>query len=80
MKALQAGRGGDVLSGYEQAYEASWVQQDLKRVRNAKPLWSRFGTLLGDQFDGAGFVRGVFIAVVSALILKTAYDAFLRGL
>ena len=27
---------------------------------------------------GAGFVRGVFIVVVSALILKTAVDAFLR--
>jgi len=29
---------------------------------------------------GAGFVRGVFIAVVSALILKTSYDAFFRAL
>ncbi len=46
-EALQAGRGGDVLSAYEAAYEASWVQRDLKMVRNAKPLWSRFGTLLG---------------------------------
>ena len=27
---------------------------------------------------GAGFVRGVFIVVVTALILKTGYDAFLR--
>ena len=27
---------------------------------------------------GAGFVRGVFIVVVGALILKTGYDAFLR--
>jgi hypothetical protein len=26
---------------------------------------------------GTGFVRGVFIAVVSLLILKTGYDAFL---
>jgi uncharacterized membrane protein YfcA len=29
---------------------------------------------------GAGFVRGVFIAVVSALIFKTSYDAFFRAL
>jgi uncharacterized membrane protein YfcA len=27
---------------------------------------------------GTGFVRGMFIVVVSALILKTGYDAFLR--
>ena len=29
---------------------------------------------------GTGFVRGVFIVVVSALILKTGYDAFFRTL
>jgi hypothetical protein len=27
---------------------------------------------------GTGFVRGIFIVVVSTLILKTGYDAFLR--
>jgi hypothetical protein len=27
---------------------------------------------------GAGFVRGMFVVVVSLLILKTGYDAFLR--
>jgi len=27
---------------------------------------------------GSGFVRGMFIVVVAALILKTGYDAFLR--
>ncbi len=38
------------------------------------------GSLLGTRLalrHGAGFVRGVFIAVVGALILKTGYDAFL---
>jgi uncharacterized membrane protein YfcA len=39
------------------------------------------GSLLGTRLalrHGAGFVRGVFIVVVLALILKTGYDAFLR--
>jgi electron-transferring-flavoprotein dehydrogenase len=45
--AVQAGRGGDVLETYEEAYRQSWVYKDLKAVRNAKPLWSRFGTLWG---------------------------------
>jgi uncharacterized membrane protein YfcA len=39
------------------------------------------GSLVGTHLalkHGTGFVRGVFIAVVSALILKTSYDAFLR--
>jgi uncharacterized protein len=40
------------------------------------------GSLAGTRLalkHGAGFVRGVFILVVAALIAKTAYDAFLRG-
>ncbi len=39
------------------------------------------GSLIGTRLAlarGAGFVRGMFIAVVSALILKTAWDAFGR--
>ncbi|GAB1385431.1 TSUP family transporter [Melaminivora sp.] len=39
------------------------------------------GSLLGAHLalkHGAGFVRGIFIVVVGALILKTGYDAFLR--
>ncbi|MGA0573027.1 sulfite exporter TauE/SafE family protein [Variovorax sp. VNK109] len=39
------------------------------------------GSVLGTRMalkHGAGFVRGVFVFVVSALILKTGYDAFFR--
>jgi uncharacterized membrane protein YfcA len=39
------------------------------------------GSLLGTRLalkHGAGFVRGVFIVVVGALILKTAFDAFVK--
>lgn len=39
------------------------------------------GSLIGTRMAlarGAGFVRGMFIVVVGALILKTAWDAFLR--
>jgi electron-transferring-flavoprotein dehydrogenase len=45
--ALAAGRAGDELADYQRAYEASWVAHELKLVRNVKPLWSRFGTLVG---------------------------------
>ena len=44
----------------------------------ANVLGSLIGTRLALK-HGAGFVRGVFIVVVGALILKTGYDAFLRG-
>ncbi len=45
--ALGAGRSHDTLSAYDDAYKASHVYKDLKRVRNVKPLWSKFGTLIG---------------------------------
>jgi electron-transferring-flavoprotein dehydrogenase len=45
-EALRAGRAHDTLSDYDSAYAKSWVAKDLKMVRNAKPLWSRLGTVL----------------------------------
>jgi electron-transferring-flavoprotein dehydrogenase len=44
--ALREGRAADVLESYESAYRQSFVYEDLKRVRNVKPLWSRFGTIV----------------------------------
>jgi electron-transferring-flavoprotein dehydrogenase len=46
-EAIFAGRQRDELTAYEQGYRASWIYKDLKRVRNAKPLLSKFGTALG---------------------------------
>ncbi len=43
--ALQEGRGGDDLTGLDEAYRRSWVAKELKAVRNVKPLWSKLGTL-----------------------------------
>jgi len=45
--AIQAGRSGDDLVAYEEAYQRSWIAKELKQVRNFKPLWSRFGTIPG---------------------------------
>ena len=45
--ALGEGREADELVAYQTAYEASWVYQDLKRVRNVKPLWSKLGLIGG---------------------------------
>lgn len=50
--ALKAGRANDILSDYDAAYASSWVAKDLHRVRNAKPLWSRLGTVLALPFIG----------------------------
>src|SRR5262245_31492635 len=45
--ALSAGRAGDELAGYEEEWRSSAIGRDLWKVRNAKPLWSSFGTIAG---------------------------------
>ena len=50
--ALAAGRSHDELTGYEAAWRASPIGHDLWRVRNAKPLWSKLGTLAGVALGG----------------------------
>jgi electron-transferring-flavoprotein dehydrogenase len=50
--ALAQGRSGDELASYATAYERSWVYQDLKRVKNVKPMWSKLG-LVGGVMLGA---------------------------
>jgi electron-transferring-flavoprotein dehydrogenase len=50
--ALAAGRAGDELAAYEAAWRTSDVGRDLRRVRNVKPLWSKFGTAFGVALGG----------------------------
>lgn len=45
--AIAEGRSGDELSAYSAAYENSWVYEDLKKVKNVKPMWSRLGLIGG---------------------------------
>ncbi len=45
--ALQEGRSGDELDAYVTAYENSWVYNDLKNVKNVKPMWSKLGLIGG---------------------------------
>ena len=46
-EAVREGREGDELGAYMQSYDASSVKAELRKSRNAKPLWTKFGTLLG---------------------------------
>ena len=58
--ALAAGRANDELAGYEQAWRSSPIGRDLWRVRNAKPLWSKFGTLGGVALGGLDMWTNMF--------------------
>jgi len=51
-EALAAGRSNDELAGYEAAWRTSPVGKDLWPVRNVKPLWSKFGTMVGVALGG----------------------------
>jgi electron-transferring-flavoprotein dehydrogenase len=50
--ALAEGRSNDELSSYDNAWDDGAIGADLWKVRNAKPLWSRFGTFLGIALGG----------------------------
>jgi electron-transferring-flavoprotein dehydrogenase len=51
--AIAAGRCHDSLDDYARAVREGPIARDLRRVRNAKPMLSRFGTVLGTVLSGA---------------------------
>jgi electron-transferring-flavoprotein dehydrogenase len=50
--AIAGGRANDEVVEIENDWRASDIGRDLKRVRNVKPLWSKFGTGLGIMLGG----------------------------
>ena len=42
-KAISQGRSSDELEHYEQTLRSGPISRDLKRVKNVKPIWSKFG-------------------------------------
>lgn len=50
--ALAAGRAHDEPIEIERGWRDSAIGQDLKKVRNVKPLWSKFGTAIGVALGG----------------------------
>jgi electron-transferring-flavoprotein dehydrogenase len=52
--AIRAGRASDELTDYEVDVRTGAIGKDLKKVRNVKPLWSRYGmlaSLIGGGLD-----------------------------
>ncbi|MGI9475831.1 MAG: electron transfer flavoprotein-ubiquinone oxidoreductase [Hyphomicrobiaceae bacterium] len=50
--ALVEGRAQDRLDAYERAVRNGPIGKDLRKVRNVKPLWSKFGTYIGIGLGG----------------------------
>lgn len=51
-EAIAAGRANDVLDGLNERVLATGIGEELSKVRNVKPLWGRFGLLLGVFLGG----------------------------
>ena len=52
VKAIKAGRAQDELSAYEESWRASDIGKDLHKVRNIKPMWSKYGLVGGVALGG----------------------------
>jgi electron-transferring-flavoprotein dehydrogenase len=44
-EAIKAGREGDELTAYEKVVREGAIGKDLKKVRNVKPMWSKWGLM-----------------------------------
>jgi electron-transferring-flavoprotein dehydrogenase len=51
-EAIEGGRANDAIADLEARVLATGIGEELARVRNTKPLWSRFGTLVGAALAG----------------------------
>ena len=51
-EAVVADRSGDTLDAYPAACKASWVYEELSRVRNSVPLVKKFGEVIGTVLAG----------------------------
>ncbi len=50
--AIKDGRSGDDLAAYDADLRSGPIAKDLKRVRNVKPLWSKYGLMVSLVLGG----------------------------
>ena len=53
VEAIASQRQGDELTAYTAAYQSSWVEKELRVVRNTEPFVSKFGGTVGTLLAGA---------------------------
>ncbi len=51
--AISRQRGHDELTAYTEVYKSSWVEKELRMVRNFEPIIAKFGGTLGTLLAGA---------------------------
>ncbi len=73
--AIKAGRGGDLLDGYDSAVRKGEIGKDLKKVRNVKPLWSKYGLVASLGIGGMDMWMNTFGAGILGTMHHGKSDA-----
>ena len=79
-KALVAGRAGDELSDYETEVRQGAIGRDLRKVRNVKPLWSRYGLVASLMGGGADMWANTIGLTLFGTLKHGKSDAAATGL
>ena len=78
-KAIAAGRASDELNDYEVAVREGAIGKDLKKVRNVKPLWSKFGLIASLTLGGADMWANTFGMTILGTLRHGKNDAKATG-
>lgn len=78
-KAIAAGRASDELNDYETAVRTGPIGKDLKKVRNVKPLWSKYGLIASLTLGGADMWANTFGLTILGTLKHGKNDAKATG-
>ncbi|MGA0541332.1 4Fe-4S dicluster domain-containing protein [Neotabrizicola sp. VNH66] len=73
--AIKAGRMGDELTAYETEVRQGAIGKDLKKVRNVKPAWSKWGLTASLMLGGADMWANTFGLTVLGTLKHGKNDA-----
>ncbi|MBM3614593.1 MAG: electron transfer flavoprotein-ubiquinone oxidoreductase [Alphaproteobacteria bacterium] len=78
-KAIAAGCASDELNDYETAVRTGPIGKDLKKVRNVKPLWSKYGLIASLTLGGADMWANTFGLTILGTLKHCKNDAKATG-
>ncbi len=77
--AIAAGRASDELTDYETEVRSGPIGKDLKKVRNVKPLWSKYGLIASLTLGGADMWANTFGLTILGTLRHGKNDAKATG-
>jgi electron-transferring-flavoprotein dehydrogenase len=77
--AIAAGRSSDELTDYETEVRSGPIGKDLKKVRNVKPMWSKYGLIASLTLGGADMWANTFGLTILGTLRHGKNDAKATG-